>query len=721
MAIIGGFWRRSLAETRRAEAANLFSLAQLRLEDHPTGAIAYAIASLERSDNPDVRLLALDALWRGPTELRLPSGSPFMVDFSPDGRWLLTATMGDGAMLWPSDGGPPTALEFRKTFAEAMFSSYDDLIGCYLHGMPELGLWSFPDGRFLRSLEVGGTWNQLFWFSRDGRRLITSTENLKGDRNEILIRSWPLEGGDPDLLARIEVGAESKWTFAGVDPTESLVAWVDGSRFNIEPLASAGAGSAPTVSLEHDDALGMAVFDDTGRQLATSDTSGRISVWSLETDPPELTRTFEGIGVQYPRSLRFDPSGTMLGSAFGYLGDLTAPPGVEPQPLRRPSGAIESDQGAFGVGVAFHPESTWIATGRARSVSLWPLARAYPKVIRVHGEPGGWVDFTPDGERLVFTSGDGSVRVLALDGGPDQRSRVLYTAEGALDHPLRPALAPDGSFVAFGTTGSVWVVPLDGGPSRELTGFTDIVQYVAVDPRSRLVAGGAGFNIREEGFVRVWDLESGETRILDAGDGQIEYLEFTAEGDLVVDGGCCIRRWDLRGPEPRIVDEFNPSGPFGLRGQRAGGDEVLFVQDRLLIHDFKEGASRELSSHGKFVWWAKLDPTGEIVVSADRKGVVRVGPVSGEEPHLLLGHESLVQGVAFSPDGRWIATSGDGTIRIWPTPDLSKPLLHTLPREELLAKLKTLTNLRVVEAPDSPTGWKLEIGPFPGWETVPTW
>ena len=54
-------------------------------------------------------------------------------------------------------------------------------------------------------------------------------------------------------------------------------------------------------------------------------------------------------------------------------------------------------------------------------------------------------------------------------------------------------------------------------------------------------------------------------------------------------------------------------------------------------------------------------------------------------------------------------------------PDLSKPPLHTLPRDELIAKLNTLTNLRIVRDEGSATGWKLEVGPFPGWETVPTW
>jgi WD40 repeat protein len=70
----------------------------------------------------------------------------------------------------------------------------------------------------------------------------------------------------------------------------------------------------------------------------------------------------------------------------------------------------------------------------------------------------------------------------------------------------------------------------------------------------------------------------------------------------------------------------------------------------------------------------------------------------------------------------WIASgSEDGTIRLWPMPDLSKPPLHTLPHNALLAKLKSLTNVRAVRDPSSHTGWKLEMGSFPGWKDVPTW
>ena len=61
----------------------------------------------------------------------------------------------------------------------------------------------------------------------------------------------------------------------------------------------------------------------------------------------------------------------------------------------------------------------------------------------------------------------------------------------------------------------------------------------------------------------------------------------------------------------------------------------------------------------------------------------------------------------------------DGTIRLWPMPE--GPPFHTLPYEEILEWLRSVTNLRVVEGEDSATGYDIEVGPFPGWETLPKW
>ena len=38
-----------------------------------------------------------------------------------------------------------------------------------------------------------------------------------------------------------------------------------------------------------------------------------------------------------------------------------------------------------------------------------------------------------------------------------------------------------------------------------------------------------------------------------------------------------------------------------------------------------------------------------------------------------------------------------------------------------MARLAGVTNLQVVPDPESSTGYKLELGPFRGWETAPSW
>lgn len=68
-----------------------------------------------------------------------------------------------------------------------------------------------------------------------------------------------------------------------------------------------------------------------------------------------------------------------------------------------------------------------------------------------------------------------------------------------------------------------------------------------------------------------------------------------------------------------------------------------------------------------------------------------------------------------------LSAGDDGTVRLWPMPEVTQPPLDTLPYQELLGRLRGLTNLRAVEDAQSPGGYRVDAGSFPGWETAPTW
>jgi len=290
-------------------------------------------------------------------------------------------------------------------------------------------------------------------------------------------------------------------------------------------------------------------------------------------------------------------------------------------------------------------------------------------------------------------------------------------------------LSPDGEYLVTRCNEDVArLVPLDGSAPISLQGFDNRVLGAKIGGGGRYVAISGRVDDRR--IVRLWDLATETTREIDVSDiGRKGWagasIRLTADGRLLT-----------MGPEGSLheIDPADGSSKVfaeGIgNGFLIGRDDDLIVSRRrgdgvasvATIHDLRDDAVYPLSSHGNLVVSFALDPSGSVVATGSRDGIVRVGPISGESPHWLVGHVGRIFAVAVSPDGRWVASGADdGTIRLWPMPDLTKPPLHDLPRDEFLARLGSLINRRVVRDPDDPESYRIHVDPFPGWETIPAW
>jgi hypothetical protein len=480
--------------------------------------------------------------------------------------------------------------------------------------------------------------------------------------------------------------------------------------------------------------------------LLVLERSGEMSLWSLESETPTVVRTLEGpTGPAGGQPGDAPPTGLLGPFLFEAQGarvirrntdgaleiwELGDPPDVRPSLLRRRSAPAKGASEPGG----------WLATNRGGEVDFWPLTA--PRVRRLGGRttPVEWrgLAFTSDSRRLVSHERD-VVHLWPMDPN-DGRIRTI-TCKGRCTvvtaHPSKPELlvGSAGAEVLAGD-GSRRRALFEGWEGLPTIGTNDLAYDQGARRAVAVPFKMASLKDPKERAIRVFDLASGQERIYsvahltDASWMGYGRAGFAADGRLLVAGQGGIFWLTLpKQTDGQVTSETLFAAPIAWFDLSADGRFLLAVGaktmddagDELVLFDLVRNTSRRITTHGSAILWAALDPTGRIIATGSADGAVRVGPATGEEPHLLLGHSDPVMATAISPDGRWIASAAGNEIRLWPMPDVTKPPLHTLPHAEFLARLDTWTNLRVVPDPTSPTGWKLDVGPFPGWKDLPEW
>ena len=722
--VVTTLWRRSEHHARRVEAQRLYEIGRRTIDWSPPEALAWTVASLELKDDPDVRRLALQTLWRSPMPLIVEetwAGRSFLMSsrFSANGSWLMLGRVDGETILRRSTGDRTASWKAHLGPNLGWFSPDEKCLLTAGLGEADMIVWSIPNATRLGTVPAPEEFLVTDVNPGDGKSFIRMMRVVEEPDSP---GGWSIGRGPLELRRRLQqghrpraaLGPDGRNLIYALGP-ELMLARTDTPESSPRFIGRCGAN------------VKQIAFHPGGKEFAVVDTGGATELWALSDREARRTRSWESPASEECDDLRFDPSGRFLAVAYD-LGEaliygLDDPRGAGPVKLQ-PSGSRM-------IEARFDPDGRWVMTVSMGRVAMWPWDRTkHPITLEGHSGPVNRVVFGRSGSFLYSSGTDGAVRLWPLDPAATTKPEVIFDWGEPIEWFAGwIAVSKDESVaIATGNERYVRVIPLDGRPHRDIAHSTQRIVRAALSPDGRLAAVMGRYDERNE--VQIWDWEEGKIEAVVEVPQTSEWpptlypLEFSDDGRLFIGFRSHLLSWD---PISREVTEV-VEGVHDFAIDATGGTVIARpVISRLIarttVYDLESGSSTSLTTHGADVMSLALNSAGTVVATTDLSGGVRVGSPTGERPHLLTIDNSPVMSVAVSPDGRWVASGhNDGTIRLWPVPDLTKRPMHELPYREFLAKLKAQTNLRVVPDPELSGSQAVRAdAPFPGWETVPEW
>ncbi|KAL8285679.1 hypothetical protein RB597_002646 [Gaeumannomyces tritici] len=272
--------------------------------------------------------------------------------------------------------------------------------------------------------------------------------------------------------------------------------------------------------------------------------------------------------------------------------------------------------------------------------------------------------FSADSRLLLSNSDDGKARVWDIQSG--QTLAVAESTDGRGEYSLRAVFSRDGTQLAgvshYGAIG-IWSPKSSDGwgatedeeythPARLLGGHGGLVLALHFSPVGNLLASSSS-----DRTVRIWDLEMAEAET--AADGAL----IAEESSMPVTG---MRSLGHRGPvhcvsmsaDGSLVASASTDGTICVWDGKTGENLSSGKHLNITSLAFSPSCNRLVSAskdNKAFLW--NVEPT-----SAQREEEV----ASMVPESRLIGHEDWLRNAVFSPDGDLVATgSDDCTVRLW--------------------------------------------------------
>jgi WD40 repeat protein len=270
--------------------------------------------------------------------------------------------------------------------------------------------------------------------------------------------------------------------------------------------------------------------------------------------------------------------------------------------------------------------------------------------------------FSPDGKRLASGSdgqpGSGTGAVTVWDTQTGQETLALKGHNGPV---ISVVFSPDGKRLASGNWDSkrggevkLW----DAQTGQQLLSLQGGGYTVDFSPDGKRLAS-AGYHLERPGEVKVWDAQTGQQLLsLKGAHPHGDYsVAFSPDGKRLASGA----GWP-GGGLPGAVSVWDAQT----------GKRVLSLHGRGLPpqpddpRDAQTGERLSLNGHRGSVLSVAFSPDGKRLASAALDGMVKVWDAqTGQELLTCNGHIHAVRRVIFSSDGKRLVSTGSGGLKVW--------------------------------------------------------
>ncbi|KAG8763167.1 POC1 centriolar protein A, partial [Ceratobasidium sp. 428] len=495
-------------------------------------------------------------------------------------------------------------------------------------------------------------------FSPDGRWIVS------GSRDKT-IRIWNAETGEPRLDPLR--GHTDEITSVAFSPNGHRL--VSGSRDDTMCVWEIKAGQSAFKARDLLDWVESVAFSPDGHWIASAGYT--LCIWDAQTGK----LAFKPVCVYsgWATSVAFSPDShrIVLGHTDSTIRIRDTKTGdILLGPLRGHSDRVRS--------VAFSADGRRIASASDdKTVRIWDAHTGNPvtQPLDSHSRRVTSVAFCPN-RRVVSGSDDKTVRIWdVVDRGEVELAKRSNASNGHSGYVNSVAFLSDGYSVISGSLDStvrIWDAETGEPVQEPLKGQADAAEAVAVSSNGRWIASGS-----RDQTVRIWDAATGKVTLeLQGHSNSVSSVAFSPDCRLVVSGSDdrTVRIWDVETGEVVLEPLSHPgevmSVAFSPDGHRiASGSRDGSV--RIWDSSMGQVMVRTPQTKPSCVWSVAFAPDSHRIVFSSHDGTNgTISVLDVETGDTLFGpieaHNMSVLSVAFSPDGRWIASAGsDAAIRIW--------------------------------------------------------